>query len=235
MYCYKTGNKNVGFAAVDSEGIASPTIVSGVKVPEGTITDTVKPVTFNPAGGATVYYGNTVTLSTTTPNATIQYHLGDGQWKTYTAGSTITVTSPTTINTKASQTGMVDSTETSASYTVRKLTGITATPPTRRVYSVGDTFDSRGMVVKATYDDGTQREVTDFTDLMTDFATVAASSLTPRSTLPTLPASAQETSVAPPFLGWKRVLARRIEQEPSGGIPAACLLPSPSEKWNAAQ
>ena len=70
VYCYKTGNKNVGLAAVDSEGIASPTIVSGVKVPEGTITDTVKPVTFNPAGGATVYYGNTVTLSTTTPNAT---------------------------------------------------------------------------------------------------------------------------------------------------------------------
>ena len=39
------------------------------------------------------------------------------------------------------------------------LVSITVTPPTRTVYSVGESFDSTGMVVTATYDDGEERTV----------------------------------------------------------------------------
>ena len=137
--------------------------------------ETVEPVTFSHPDGTKIYFDEymVVELSTTTPNATIQYHLGDGQWKVYTAGNWIHV-SDTTITARATHAGMVDSAETQATYTVRKLTGITVTPPTRRVYSVGDTFDSSGMVVTATYDDGAQRDVTGLTGLTTDFDSVAA-------------------------------------------------------------
>ena len=53
--------------------------------------------------------------------------------------------------------------------TPAKLVSITATPPTRTVYSVGESFDSTGMIVTATYDDESSREVTDWT---TDFDVV---------------------------------------------------------------
>ena len=45
------------------------------------------------------------------------------------------------------------------------------TPPARTVYSVGQEFDSTGMVVTATYDDKSQQEVTGWT---TNFGTVVA-------------------------------------------------------------
>ncbi|MBR2361052.1 MAG: InlB B-repeat-containing protein, partial [Spirochaetaceae bacterium] len=137
--------------------------------------ETVEPVTFSHPDGTKIYFDEymEVELSTTTPNATIQYHLGDGQWKDYTAGNWIHV-SDITITARATHAGMVDSAETQATYTVRKLTGITVTPPTRRVYSVGDSFDSSGMVVTATYDDGAQRDVAGLTGLTTDFDSVAA-------------------------------------------------------------
>ena len=51
-----------------------------------------------------------------------------------------------------------------------KLVSITVTSPARTVYSVGQSFDSTGMVVTATYDDKSQREVTGWE---TDFNTVA--------------------------------------------------------------
>ena len=47
--------------------------------------------------------------------------------------------------------------------TPAKRVSITVTPPTRTVYSVGEPFDSTGMVVTATYEDGETREVTGWT------------------------------------------------------------------------
>ena len=165
VYCYKTGNKNVGLAAVDSEGIASPTIVSGVKVPEGTITDTVKPVTFNPLDGT--YFNDSetiyVTLSTDTPDATIQYKVDGGDWHDYADGSTIgmTITQDTTITAKATKPGLLDSNETSATYRVRKLSSIAvSTKPKKTAYNKGETVSFDGMKVTATYNDGTKKEVT---------------------------------------------------------------------------
>ena len=58
--------------------------------------------------------------------------------------------------------------------TPAKLVSITATPPTRTVYSVGESFDSTGMVVTAKYDDGMERQVegkiTSDTSTLTDTA-----------------------------------------------------------------
>ncbi|MBO5690367.1 MAG: InlB B-repeat-containing protein [Spirochaetaceae bacterium] len=119
--------------------------------------DTVASVTFDPPS-TKFYYGKTVTVSltTTTKGATIKYHLGDENWQTY--SEEITIDSDTTITAYATKAGLKDSAETTASYTVRKLTGITVTPPTRTVYSVGESFDST-VVLTATYDDREERTV----------------------------------------------------------------------------
>ena len=120
---------------------------------------TVAPVTFDPPDGTKFFYDETVTvtLATTTEEATIEYKLDDGQWQDY--SSPIEILSQNTITAKATKEGLKPSEETSATYTVRKLTSITITPPTRTVYSVGDKFDPTGMVVTATYDDGETRMV----------------------------------------------------------------------------
>ena len=130
--------------------------------------DTVASVTFSPSDTKFFYDEKvTVTLSSDTERATIQYKLNSGDWQDY--SKEITVTSDTTITAKATKEGLKDSKETSATYTVRKLTSITVTPPSRTVYSVGESFDSTGMVVTATYDDESSREVTGWT---TDFDVV---------------------------------------------------------------
>ena len=124
---------------------------------------TVASVTFSPVGDATVYYGDTVTLATATEGATVQYHLGDGSWKDYDAGGKIQVTGDTTITAKATKDGLKPSAETTATYTVRKLEGISVTPPARTVYSVGEEVvhkKDEKIEVTATYDDGTTRTVT---------------------------------------------------------------------------
>ena len=54
-----------------------------------------------------------------------------------------------------------------------KLVSITVTPPTRTVYSVGQSFDPTGMVVTATYDDGEERTVTG--TITTDTSTLTQS------------------------------------------------------------
>ena len=133
---------------------------------------TVAPVNFSLPDGTKFYFGESiaVSLETTTKGATIQYHLGDGSWKDYDAGGKIQVTGDTTITAKATKEGLKPSTGTTATYTVRKLEGITVTPPARTMYSVGQKFDPTGMVVTATYDDKSQREVTGWE---TDFNTVA--------------------------------------------------------------
>ena len=120
---------------------------------------TVAPVTFTTQDGTKFFYDETVTvtLATNTEGATIEYKLDDGQWQGY--SSPIEILSQNTITAKATKEGLKPSEETSATYTVRKLTSITITPPTRTVYSVGDEFDPTGMVVTAIYDDGETRMV----------------------------------------------------------------------------
>ncbi|MBR2461501.1 MAG: InlB B-repeat-containing protein [Spirochaetaceae bacterium] len=131
---------------------------------------TVASVNFSPAGGTKFYCDESIAVSLTSEEgATIQYKLGDGSWKDYDADTTISITGDTTITAKATKEGLKPS-ETTATYTVRKLEGITVTSPTRTVYSVGQSFDHTGMVVTATYDDKSQREVTGWE---TDFNTVA--------------------------------------------------------------
>ena len=127
---------------------------------------TVTPVTFTTQDGTKFFYGETVTvtLATTTEGATIKYKLDDGNWQDY--SSPIAILSQNTITAKATKEGLKDSEETSVTYTVRKLTSISITPPTRTVYSVRERFDSTGMEVIATYDDGETREVNTWT---TDF------------------------------------------------------------------
>ena len=120
---------------------------------------TVSDVTFDSPNGTRFYYDQTVTvaLSSDTEGATIKYRLGDENWQDY--SEEIPVTSDTTITAKATKEGLKDSAETTATYTVRKLTKISITPPTRTVYSVGELFDSIGMIVTATYDDEEERPV----------------------------------------------------------------------------
>ena len=116
------------------------------------------PVTFSPENG-TIFFGESVSLSSATEGATIKYKLGDGEWQVYDKEKGIEVTSDTTITAKATKDGLKSSEETRATYTVRKLTAISITSPTRTVYSVGDKFDSKGMEVTANYDDGKERPV----------------------------------------------------------------------------
>ena len=135
---------------------------------------TVASVNFSPAGGTKFYLGESIAVSLTSEEgATIQYHLGDGSWKDYDAGGKIQVTGDTTITAKATKEGLKPS-ETTATYTVRKLEGITVTTsPERTVYSVGQEFDSTGMKVTATYDDGEERTVTG--TITTDTSTLTES------------------------------------------------------------
>ena len=124
---------------------------------------TVALVTFSPAGVATLYYGDTVTLATATAGATIQYKLGDQNWQDYDAGSKMQVTGDTTITARATKDGLKPSAETTATYIVRKLDLISVTPPARTVYSVGEEVVHKKddkIEVTATYDDGEEKTVT---------------------------------------------------------------------------
>lgn len=55
----------------------------------------------------------------------------------------------------------------------KTLSSITVTPPNKTTYTVGDTFDSAGMVVTATYSDASTADVT--SSVTTDFAAQVAS------------------------------------------------------------
>ena len=135
---------------------------------------TVSPVTFSLPDGTKFYFGESIAVSLTSEEgATIQYKLGDQNWQDYTADTTIPITGDTTITAKATKEGLKPS-ETSATYTVRKLEGITVTTlPAQTVYSVGQSFDPTGMEVTATYDDGTTRTVTG--TITTDTSTLTES------------------------------------------------------------
>ncbi len=133
---------------------------------------TVASVTFTPPTDTKFYLDESIEVSLTSEDgATIQYKLGDQNWQDYTADTTISITGDTTITAKATKEGLKPSDEITATYTVRKLEGITVTTlPAQTVYSERQSFDPTGMVVTATYDDKSQREVTGWE---TDFNTVA--------------------------------------------------------------
>ena len=132
---------------------------------------TVASVTFTPAGGA-LDYGDTVTLSSQ-EGATIHYTVNDGEEKNGDSPVTVSVTGDTTITARATKDGLKPSTVASATYTVRKLEGITVTTlPAQTVYSVGQEFDSTGMVVTATYNAGEPKDVTSLAT--TNFETVVS-------------------------------------------------------------
>ncbi len=139
---------------------------------------TVAPVTFSLPDCTKFYFGESiaVSLETTTEGATIQYKLGDQNWQDYTADTTISITGDTTITAKATKDGLKPSTETTATYTVRKLEGITVTPPARTVYSVGEEVvhkKDEEIEVTATYDEGEERAVTG--TITTDTSTLTQS------------------------------------------------------------
>ena len=60
----------------------------------------------------------------------------------------------------------------------KKITKIAVTTRPRLKYIVGERFDKTGMVVTATYDDGTTEEVTDYTIDKTEPLTVKDNSVT---------------------------------------------------------
>ena len=172
-----TANPGYIFAGWYKEGDEQKTIVTQLD----TITEDaaycaywqLAPVTFSPENGTKFYYGETVTvtLATATEYATIKYRLDDSEdWKTY--NEAISITSDTNITAYATKAGLKDSAETTASYTVRTLTGISITPPTRTVYSEGEKFAPTDMVVTATYDEGEPREVTNWTTAFDDVTSV---------------------------------------------------------------
>ena len=133
---------------------------------------TVASVTFTPPTSTKFYLGESIEVSLTSEDgATIQYKLDDGEWMDYTEETPISVTTITTITAKATKDGLKPSDETTATYTVRKLEGITR--PARTVYSVGQSFDPTGMKVTATYDDGEERTVTG--TITTDTSTLTQS------------------------------------------------------------
>jgi len=123
---------------------------------------TVAPVNFSLPDGTKFYFGESieVSLETTTDGATIHYAVNGGEEKTGDSPVTVSVTGDTTITTitaRATKDGLKPSDETTATYTVRKLEGIT--PPARTVYSVGEKVASE-IEVTATYDDEEERTVT---------------------------------------------------------------------------
>ena len=140
---------------------------------------TVDPVTFSLPDCTKFYFGESiaVSLETTTEGATIQYKLGNQNWQDYTADTTISITGDTTITAKATKEGLKPSTETTATYTVRKLEGITVTTlPARTVYSVGEEVvhkKDEEIEVTATYDEGEERAVTG--TITTDTSTLTQS------------------------------------------------------------
>ena len=120
--------------------------------------DTTGSVSFDPPDGTKFFYDEPVTVTlATTEEASIKYKLGEGEWQDY--SGPIEILSQNTITAYAIKEGLKDSEKTSATYTVRELTSISITPPTRTVYSVGEKFDPTGMVVKAKYDDDEERTV----------------------------------------------------------------------------
>ena len=77
-----------------------------------------------------------------------------------TVGSNETATSITVTAAAAADKTKTDT----AKVTVPALTGIAiTTPPTKTEYAAGESFDPAGMVVEATYSDGSSKDVTDYT------------------------------------------------------------------------
>ena len=138
-----------------------------VNVIDPTLQTVAKPVA-SPAAG-TYTAAQNVTLTTATSGATIYYTTnGTEPTKTSTLySSAISISATTTLKAIAVKEGMNDSDMLTAVYTItvnKVITSIAVTtPPTKTVYIIGETLNPAGMVVTATYSDGSTQAVTGYT------------------------------------------------------------------------
>ena len=107
----------------------------------------------------------TETSITVTPNDAWEYRLGtDGAWQKSNTFSNLTANTPYQIYVRVAETEDTKASEVSqplpvTTKTAKTVTGLEITaPPTKIEYIAGESFDPTGMVVKATYDDGTTNE-----------------------------------------------------------------------------
>jgi ketosteroid isomerase-like protein len=135
-----------------------------VNVIDPTLQTVAKPVA-SPAAG-TYAAAQNVTLTTATSGAAIYYTTnGTEPTKTSTLySSAISISATTTLKAIAVKEGMNDSDMLTAVYTIRTLVSIAVTtPPTKTVYNLNETLNTAGMVVTATYSDGSTAAVTGYT------------------------------------------------------------------------
>ena len=123
---------------------------------------------FNPAGMVvTATYSNGATLAATGYAVEPSGPLTDGM---------------TSVTIRYTEGGR-SATATQGVTVIPKLLSIAVTtPPTKTSYRYGETFNSSGMVVKATYTDGSTSAVSGYTTTPTAFATLGAQNVTVRYT-----------------------------------------------------
>lgn len=116
----------------------------------GTKTDTLYSVNFKAKAAATV--GNTTVKLTKSQEASKLFlDTVEGDGKEFDDKTVV-------INIKAAEEGPIQE------ITSSKLTGISiTTQPKKLSYKIGEKFDKTGMIVTATYEDGTKKEVTNYT------------------------------------------------------------------------
>lgn len=107
----------------------------------------------------------TETSITVTPNDAWEYRLGtDGAWQKSNTFSNLTAKTEYQIYVRIAETEDTKASEAAqplpvTTKTAKTVTGLEiTTPPTKNEYIAGESFDPTGMVVKATYDDGTTDE-----------------------------------------------------------------------------
>ena len=123
---------------------------------------------FNPAGMVvTATYSNGATLAATGYAVEPSGPLTDGM---------------TSVTIRYTEGGRSATTTQSVTVIPKLLSIAVTTPPTKTSYRYGETFNSSGMVVKATYTDGSTSAVSGYTTTPTAFATLGAQNVTVRYT-----------------------------------------------------
>ena len=123
---------------------------------------------FNPAGMVvTATYSNGATLAATGYAVEPSGPLTDGM---------------TSVTIRYTEGGRSATTTQGVTVIPKLLSIAVTTPPTKTSYRYGETFNSSGMVVKATYTDGSTAAVSGYTTTPTAFATLGAQNVTVRYT-----------------------------------------------------
>ena len=123
---------------------------------------------FNPAGMVvTATYSNGATLAATGYAVEPSGPLTDGM---------------TSVTIRYTEGGRSATTTQSVTVIPKLLSIAVTTPPTKTSYRYGETFNSSGMVVKATYTDGSTSAVSGYTTTPTAFATLGAQNVTVKYT-----------------------------------------------------